>query len=125
MASAVVCIAESGLDALPDGSMEVKFKWLTEIYRGYFRSQNMTPFVSELSRDTLNFPASTASPLGKWSKGSASTELMLFLDYFGRNYLEGKTDDPILLSIVSGSYWFSYSLLVNFRWYWKTQWESY
>lgn len=125
VASAVVCIAESGLDALPDGSMEVKFKWLTEIYRGYFRSQNMTPFVSELSRDTLNFPASTASPLGKWSKGSASTELMLFLDYFGRNYLEGKTDDPILLSIVSGSYWFSFSLLVNFRWYWKTQWESY
>ena len=113
VASAIVCIAESSLDALPDGSMEVKFKWLTEIYRGYFRSQNMTPFVSELSRDTLNFPASTASPLGKWSKGAASTEMMLFLDFFGRSYIEGKTADPILVSIVSCSYLFIYSLFVG------------
>ena len=118
VASAIVCIAESRLGALPDGSMEVKFKWLTDIYRAYFRSQNMTPFVSELSRDTLNFPASTASPLGKWSKGAASTELMLFLDHFGRNYLEGKTDDPILLSIVSCSHWFN--LFIYPRWCSKT-----
>ena len=118
VASAIVCIAESRLGALPDGSMEVKFKWLTDIYRAYFRSQNMTAFVSELSRDTLNFPASTASPLGKWSKGAASTELMLFLDHFGRNYLEGKTDDTILLSIVSCSHWFN--LFIYPRWCSKT-----
>ena len=65
------------------------------IYRAYFRTP---PYVSEISRDTLNFPASTANPIGKWSKGAASTEMMHFLGHFGKNYILGKTTDPLLLA---------------------------
>ena len=100
-ASALVGIIESCLDGLPDGSVEVKFEWITGIYQAYFRNKNVIPFVSEISRDTMNFPASTASPLGKWSKGAASTEMMMFIDFFGREYIQGKTDEILLLAIVA------------------------
>ena len=100
-ASAYVAIVESDLGSLPAGSVETKFRWISNIYKAYFRSMRVTPLVSEINRDTLNFPASTASPIGKWSKGSASTEMMMFLDYFCRNYIDGKTADPILVAIDS------------------------
>ena len=95
-ASGFVCIVESDLASLPGGSIEVKFAWLTTIYRAYFRSP---PYVSEISRDTLNFPASTANPIGKWSKGAASTQMMQFLSHFGKTYILGKSTDRLLLAI--------------------------
>lgn len=103
LACSFVCIIESNLEGMPPGSVENKFTWLTSIYRSYFQSKNTSPFVNEISRDTLNFPASTASPIGKWSKGAASTEMMMFLDFFGRNYIENKSDDELLCAIVSQS----------------------
>lgn len=98
VSSSFVAIAESDLEAIPAGSMEVKFQWLTGLYRAYFRSP---PHVSEISRDTMCFPASTASPMGKWSKGAATTEMMHFLDHFGQNWILGKSNNPLLLAIVS------------------------
>ena len=95
-ASGFVCIVESDLASLPGGSIEVKFAWLTTIYRAYFRSP---PYVSEISRDTLNFPASTANPIGKWSKGAASTQMMQFLSHFGKTYILGKSTDRLLLAV--------------------------
>lgn len=99
VASAIVGILESRLASLPAGSMEVKFDWISRVYRDYFQSIGKTPFVTEINRDAMNFPASTASPLTKWSKAQASTELMMFLSYFGRNYIHGHTDDALLVSI--------------------------
>ena len=97
-ACAFVAIVESGLGCLPAGSIEAKFSWLTGLYRQHFRTP---PFVSEISRDTMCFPASTASPIGKWSKGAASAEMMSFLDAFCRDYIVGHTEDRLLLSIVA------------------------
>lgn len=104
-ACSFVAVLESGLSSVPNGSMEVKFQWLTDCYKGYFRSMNKTPFIAEISRDTMNFPAGTANPIGKWSKGQVSTEMMMFLDFFGRNFIVGKTVDPLLTAIVSCSVW--------------------
>ena len=97
-ASGFVAIVESGLGSLPAGSIEAKFAWLTGLYRQHFRTP---PFVSEISRDTMCFPAGTASPIGKWSKGSASAEMMSFLDAFCRNHVVGHTEDSLLLAIVA------------------------
>ena len=100
-------IVESDLGSLPAGSVETKFRWISRIYKAYFRSKRVTPLVSEINRETLNFPASTASPIGKWSKGSASTEMMMFLDFFGRDYIDGKTADPLLVAIDSWLFHFA------------------
>lgn len=97
VASAWVAIIESDLECLPAGSVDAKFEWVTRLYRSYFTS---APFVTEISRDTLCFPASTASPVGKWSKGQASTEMMHFLDHFCQTHIAGKTRDRLLLAIV-------------------------
>lgn len=99
IASALVCIVES--DLLPNGSVEVKMSHLTGLYRDWFKERRERPFVPEISRDTLNFPQSSASPVGKWSKGAASTQMMMFLDWFGRTYITGKTDDNVLVLVVS------------------------
>ena len=85
----------------PGGSVDKKFEWLTSLYRAFCRSQKFCPYVTEISRDTMGYPASTMEPVGKWSKAVASTELMLFLDYFCQHYVVGKTRDPLVLSIVS------------------------
>lgn len=114
VASGFVEVLESNLASVPQGSMEVKFNWLTNLYRGYFKDLKKTPYVADINRDTMNFPASTACPLGKWSKGAASTEMMMFLDHFGDNYIKGKTDDSLLVAIVSWYIFGTFSLIELF-----------
>ncbi|CAK9026534.1 unnamed protein product [Durusdinium trenchii] len=102
-ASSFIGILESDLDAVPRVGMEAKFQWITQIYLNYFKSRRVNPFVREISRDTMNFPAGTACPIGKWSKGQASTEMMMFLHFFCRQYIEGNTADPLLLTIADAA----------------------
>ena len=99
-ASSFVVIVESDLPSVPAGSIETKFTWLTKVMNDFFASCGKRPLVQEISRDTLNFASSTVCPLGKWSKGQASTEMMHFLDHFGQAYIVGKTANPLLLAIV-------------------------
>ena len=99
-ASAFVAIVESDLPSVPAGSIETKFTWLTKVLKDFFASCGKRPLVQEISRDTLNFPSSTVCPLGKWSKGQASTEMMHFLDHFGQTYIVGNTANRLLLAIV-------------------------
>ena len=82
LASALVAIVESDLEILPRGSVEKRFEFLTEMYVKFHRDRNVTPFLAEISRDSMSFPASTAAPVGRWSKALVSTELSLFLDFF-------------------------------------------
>ena len=95
------CIVESGLDCLQGGSIDAKFAWITTVYRDYFKAKKVAPYISEISRDTMNFPQSSACPSGKWSKGHASTQMMLFLGFFAENYIVGKTTDGVLTAIVA------------------------
>lgn len=95
------CIVESSLPSLPAGSVETRFAHVTVLYKQYFSSKKIVPFVSEISRDTMNFPQSNAIPVGKWSKASATTEMMLFLSDFGSRFIRNNSADPLLLAIVS------------------------
>ena len=99
--SSFVAIIESGLESVTPGSVETKFGWLTQLYLDFWRSKNKAPYLLEISRETMGFPQGSACPIARWSKGQVSTELMLFLDYFGKHYIVNKTTDPLLLSIVS------------------------
>lgn len=99
--SSFVCIVESGLACLPAGAIEAKFVYLTKLYRDFFKGKRETPFVPELSRETFIWPQSNATPGAKWSKGAATTQMMMFLDWFAKTEIVGKTEDPILLNIVS------------------------
>ena len=104
LASSFVCIIESAdyrQFGGPPGSVDKKFEWMTSIYRAFCQSQKFSPFVPEISRDTLGYPASTTEPVGKWTKAMASTQMMVFLDHFCQSYVVGKTQDALLLSIVS------------------------
>lgn len=100
--SSFVAVLESNLavEGL-EGSVEKKFEWLTSKYLQFFQSQGRTPYINEISRDTMGFAAGTSCPIARWSKGAASTEMMMFLDSFCKKYIVNKTDDPLLLSIVS------------------------
>ena len=88
LASALVAIVESDLEILPRGSVEKRFEFLTEMYVKFHRDRNVTPFLAEISRDSMSFPASTAAPVGRWSKALVSTELSLFLDFSVKSTLE-------------------------------------
>ena len=57
--------------------------------------------MGEISRETMSFPQGSTCPIARWSKGQVSTEMMLFLDHFCQCYVLNKTQDPLLLSIVS------------------------
>lgn len=98
--SCFVVIIESDLPDVIAGSVEVKFQWLTGAYLAYWQSKGKTPFVTEISRETMGFPQGSTCPIARWSKAVASTELMLFLEWFADNHIVGKTTDELLLSIV-------------------------
>ena len=103
--SSLVVIIESDIPVLSgQTSVEAKFGQLTDIYKQFCRSNKLAMWVSELSRESLSWPQSSASPLGAWNKGSASTTLMLFLGWFAQAYIKGKTDNEQLLLIASRPY---------------------
>ena len=81
-------------------SVEAKFGAITEKYKAFCRANRLSMWVAEISRDTLMWPQSSATPIGKWNKGSASTTIMLFLGDFCERYIKGHTDDEMLLLIV-------------------------
>ena len=99
-----MAIVESDLEILPRGSVEKRFEFLTEMYVKFHRDRNVTPFLAEISRDSMSFPASTAAPVGRWSKALVSTELSLFLDFFCEKHIRGKVTEeshPLLHAIVT------------------------
>ena len=100
LGSAFATLVEGGFHALPGGSIDSKFQALTAMYLEFHRDRNRSPFLTEISRDTMTFPASTAAPVGRWSKALVSTELMLFLDHLGEKYINGQVVDELFTSIV-------------------------
>lgn len=102
IASCFVVLIESQLAALaPFRSVEAKFKFVTQHYRDFCKSKKFAMWVGEIGRESLQWPQGSATPIGRWNKGSASTTLMLFLSHFCDRFVEGHTDDEALLLIVS------------------------
>lgn len=102
LGSSFVAIIESNLGVFAGHrSVESRFGVLSEMYRNYCRQNKFSMWVSEINRDTLVWPQASATPIGKWNKGSASTTLMLFLAWFSQNHIIGHTEDEIMLLIVA------------------------
>ena len=100
VASALVSIVELG--EIPGQSVDSRFEWLTSKYKAFCASTKANPWITEISRDTLVWPYSSVCPCGKWNKGSASTAMMMFLEYIFTPLRElGEISDPILKSVVS------------------------
>lgn len=95
--SSFVVIVESNL---LNGSIEAKFQAITSKYKQFCKDYRHSPWVTEISRDSLQWPQSSACPVAKWNKGSASTIVMLFLDKFCQEMIKNKTDQRLLLFIV-------------------------
>ena len=100
IASSWVTILESSLPCIPAGSVDAKFQYITSLYVAFFRRKGHTPYINEISRDTMGFPQGSANPIGRWSKGAASTEMMAFLDSFCQEQIVNKSNDPLLNAIV-------------------------
>ena len=66
VACSLVAIAESNI--LAQSSMEDKFQAMTDVHVDFCRSQKVAMWITEISRDTLNFPQSSAAAVGKWNK---------------------------------------------------------
>ena len=92
-------LQEPGL--IPANSIESKLQWLTVDYRQFCQRKRMTPFLKEFTRDTFAYDSAASTPQGMWSKALVSTHLMLWLGDFCGRYIEGKTEDSILLAIVT------------------------
>lgn len=104
LGSCFVTIVESDLPALARfRSIDAKFTWISEKYREYCKANKLSTWVKSIDRDSLQWPQSSATPIGKWNKGAASTALMLFLGDFCKSYFEGHTENESLLLIAS---WF-------------------
>lgn len=81
-------------------SVDSRFEWLTEEWRSFCREHKICPHVKEINRKTMSFPQSTAWPEGHWSKGQATTHLMMFLEHICNFYAFDQRDD-ILLALIA------------------------
>ncbi|CAK9110820.1 Uncharacterized protein SCF082_LOCUS51463 [Durusdinium trenchii] len=102
--SAIVSFVEASpsLECLASfGSVESKFQELTRLYQEFCRNRNVRPYLSELSRDTMCWPMSSACPAAKWNKGQATAEVARFVDWFCKEFVSGKVDDAKLNSIAA------------------------
>ena len=88
------------LNFWPQQSVESKFQFLTAEFRQFCKDNGISPHMDEISRATMAFITSKSSPVGQWSKGSVTTHMMKYLEYFCDKYVVGKTLDPVMLAIV-------------------------
>ena len=102
--SALVSLVESDSPLLclaHCNSVEAKFQELTKMYKSFFSERGRKPWVSELNRDMVCWPMSSACPAAKWNKGMATVQIMRFLDWFGQKHL-ADSRDPVMKSIALG-----------------------
>lgn len=114
--SSMVALIESNLDCIPAGSVEIKFKFLTDAYQQFWRRRGKKPYLPDINRESMGFPQGSTCPTARWSKGQASTEMMVFLDHFCKVLVKGKTDNPLLCAIVSVDKKFIHLFLFTHVW---------
>ncbi|CAE7949364.1 hypothetical protein AK812_SmicGene19715 [Symbiodinium microadriaticum] len=76
-----------------DNSWEAKFTHLASEYVAFCKSRKLTPYITEMSRDTFSFDSDKAFPIGHWSKGAVSSNMMLFLADLLQRLVVGNTND--------------------------------
>ena len=85
-----------------DNSWEKKFEHLAVEYVAFCQSKKLTPYITEMSRDTFSFDSEKSFPVGHWSKGAVSTNMMLFFADLLQRLVVGNTDDEVFVLIVLG-----------------------
>ena len=98
LASAFISAIER-LTFWPEASVEKRFEFLTVEFRKYCQENHISPHMDEISRATMGFPYGRVFPVGQWSKGSVSTHMMKFLESFCTIWVEGQTEDEVMLAI--------------------------
>ena len=83
-----------------DGSVDGRLAWMTRDWRRFCREKKICPGVKEINRATLSWPQASAWPLGHWTKGQSTTHLCMYVQDLCERFVEGWTDDALLLAIV-------------------------
>ena len=89
---------------IPAASFEAKFQWLTADYNNFCERKGLTPYLREITRDTISFDSANSVPQGMWNKGEVSTHLMLYLEDFCARFVQdtdAARSDYILRTIVA------------------------
>ncbi|CAK9000117.1 unnamed protein product [Durusdinium trenchii] len=97
------CLVILSESCIPGSSVENKLGWLTHDWRTWCKNHRLAPFVTKIDRATLSYTTSKSWPEGHWSKGQATTHLMMYLQDLCARKVENQTDDPLLHSIVHGT----------------------
>ena len=111
VASSLVSIVER-LDAIPGTSVDAQMSWLSADFRSFCRRKRLSAHSYDISRNSLSFTSSRACPQGHWSKGSMSTQLMLYLEDLCDRCVINKTQDELLLAVAS---WQSVGMLYRLQ----------
>ncbi|CAE7040423.1 unnamed protein product [Symbiodinium sp. CCMP2456] len=88
-------------DLIPAGTIELKFKYLTQDYLNYCSKARLTPYLKEINRDTISFESAQSQPHGCWNKAVVSTHLMLYLQDFCLRFVDGKFDEAKCIRIMN------------------------
>ena len=102
-ASSIVSIIEKQVDPVPCNSVDAAFQFFSEDFVSFCKGRKMTPFMDEISRETMSFPYAKACPVGRWSKGLVATQFLLYLADFCGRHVTGHSDDELLLAIAPKS----------------------
>eukprot|EP00438_Fugacium_kawagutii_P000785 Skav229119 [mRNA] locus=scaffold92:800766:813847:- [translate_table: standard] len=100
VASSFITVIEC-LDIPDTSSVEQKFQWLNSTYQEFCQRHGRCGWVKQLDRDFFNWPSSNVCPIGSWNKGSTSTHLMKYLEWFCTKFITGKTEHEMLKAIDS------------------------
>ena len=85
-----------------DNSWEAKFNHLAQEYVSFCKSMKLAPYITEMSRDTFSFDSERSFPIGHWSKGAVSSNMMLFLADLLQRLVVGNTNDDVFILMVLG-----------------------
>ena len=99
LASSFVVLVEH-LDFWPESKVDSRLEFLSQKFREFCKSRQISPYMTDISRLTLGFPSSKACPVGQWSKGQVTADFMCFLEQFITDHA-AHTDDELIRVIVT------------------------
>ena len=85
-----------------DRNWDLKYERLGKEYVAFCKAQRLTPYIHELTSDSFSMDSVNSWPIGHWSKGAVSSNMMLFLAHVLDVYVVGNTNDEMFIEIVLG-----------------------
>ena len=99
IASSFVVLCNLGI--INGASVDQKLSNLTMDYKAFCQRHRLAMHVQAFTRENLSYDTEASWPVGKWNKGAASTNMMLFLQFLLERLVLGRNNDKLLLLIVS------------------------